>query len=1015
MRKGFPSFFEHMTGQQRLFAFVFIISVMSILIASWTEKLPMISVAIILILWLTKTIWLPHGYGTILIRRISLGIVSLVATSSLLWGSILESVLLKPLYVFLQRIFPFFHEIPLPNEDLYKWTLLFVLIGVFIVNFFTRDNTVMRELPATVENEFPEKNFKHLRHELCISLKNDIEKLNKELNWNEQYYTSLEAEVAVVKNNKKEKRICDLLAALRSDTESKIFLLLGDPGSGKSLALRKLCFKLLNEVSQTNKVPIYINLKEWEIPYNLTVEPLPSSSDIYKSLNQFVLKNLKERLWDRVSEKFLDRYFEPMLENGMFFIILDSFDEIPAVLDANESSQIIRILSDVIYRFIGGTYNSRGVLASRYFRKPTDSSQEAKALLEIRPFTESKIRQTLENSLSYSPDKLIKKIFKDRPEFVPLARNPFTISLITNYANNNQNKLSENQYELFTSYLNDRLAENTEYYEKYHVTQEEVIETSSVIAEFMFTNPKYGLEAPVEEIIKNLPDYNVEATINILIRNRLGRVGSSYEKRFSFVHRRFSEYFVAKRLIENPNEVNIESIANDARWRDVLVLYCELADKKEAERIALFCWSEIEKITIGNVQIGDSQFIRGIHCLRFLTEAFRSRLECISSFRNKLATFIDQQIKNKENLLEIKLAVEAVGLLENEQIDDVIIKSFHHNNEWINETAFKSCRHLPELSDRLQDRLKRYIDSIQTVDFYIQKKDLLFSLSLSNGFHAVLNFCRARVYDIQIVVTTLFGVLIVSPTMIIALCILALIYKSIFLLIEIGSRKHVSPPTILEIPNIIRINAVLIIITSAFSGNFTDPSKIDPLSILLQITNETYISGGLMFSIFLLFILLMIPWYQIKFYIPLVIKNWEKKYWILLLILALSPVPFVIIKPVVEQLPVYVTGFLFLLALCTIFIVLMVTILRGWISYHRDVKNLKRLSFHTDFIDRRLIEEHLSIFQTSRGRFEYTKKLFDQNLPIRGSWSNGRVPYFTNESASTELAKLEEKSLGFAR
>lgn len=85
---------------------------------------------------------------------------------------------------------------------------------------------------------------------------------------------------------------------------------------------------LLNEVPRTDKIPIYINLKEWDIPYNLSIDPLPSSSDIFKSLYQFVHNNLKERLWDGASEKFLDRYFEPMMENGMFFIILDSFDEI---------------------------------------------------------------------------------------------------------------------------------------------------------------------------------------------------------------------------------------------------------------------------------------------------------------------------------------------------------------------------------------------------------------------------------------------------------------------------------------------------------------------------------------------------------------------------------------------------------------------------------------------------------------------------------------------------------------
>ena len=83
---------------------------------------------------------------------------------------------------------------------------------------------------------------------------------------------------------------------------------------------------------------------------------------------------------------FLDTYFKRMFKHGRLFIVLDSFDEIPAVLDTLEGSELIDQLSDVIYRFLAGVHQSRGILSSRIFRQPTDKFQ-TKTKLEIRPFT----------------------------------------------------------------------------------------------------------------------------------------------------------------------------------------------------------------------------------------------------------------------------------------------------------------------------------------------------------------------------------------------------------------------------------------------------------------------------------------------------------------------------------------------------------------------------------------------------------------------------------------------------
>ena len=73
----------------------------------------------------------------------------------------------------------------------------------------------------------------------------------------------LKADVEIKRKGKNQKKVVDLLAALKKchQNNQPIYLLIGEPGSGKSVALRKLCRELLEEVDESGKIPLYINLK----------------------------------------------------------------------------------------------------------------------------------------------------------------------------------------------------------------------------------------------------------------------------------------------------------------------------------------------------------------------------------------------------------------------------------------------------------------------------------------------------------------------------------------------------------------------------------------------------------------------------------------------------------------------------------------------------------------------------------------------------------------------------------
>lgn len=464
-----------------------------------------------------------------------------------------------------------------------------------VYNLKYLDNTAMGKHRVSLKQDFPDKRYIERRNSFCKSLLRLLDDIDQETKWSAELYTPLDAEVEIFPAANSKRRITDLLKAIRSNQQTKIFLVLGDPGSGKSIALRQLCRDLLKEVTKTDKIPIYINLKEW-LPEEPWTEENPPT---YKELNNFVLQYLKER-GDVWFESFLKDYYEDLVYSGRIFFILDSFDEIPAVMDSEESSWIITELSEIINKFIVGTHHSRGILASRFHRSPDKGKFRAETQLEIRPFTDQKIRDNIrKNFKNYKEIEVI--IFRDHPTWLSILRNPFNSALVLKFLEENR-RMPNNRMEVFESYIHKRLLECESRIKRFGLSINIVMEKTMEIAYLMYSEFDSGLEIDIEYLRKRLKAKSTEDVINILKYARIGRIKTSYVSKFSFVHRRFAEFFLTKKILKNDHQIPFQSIPTDTRWWDSMVLYCEIAPEEKATQVANFCWEEINKHVGSNLK-----------------------------------------------------------------------------------------------------------------------------------------------------------------------------------------------------------------------------------------------------------------------------------------------------------------------------------------------------------------------------------------------------------------------------
>jgi hypothetical protein len=398
-------------------------------------------------------------------------------------------------------------------EGIFKWILIVILaiaVVIWVISQFLDKLTKAFEAykKSGLSFTFSHKKRTQIKRRkiFCAVLRSDLATLAKAENWNDQYFTDLEAEIEAEggyyatilhrlfkRRSYGLRRVPSLIQAIESSTEPAI-LLVGNPGSGKSVALRHLAHQLAEQGIKSGdpkaKIPLYVNLKELAVYRQSNL-----NADFIK---QFVLDNI--RRGDADTAAYVRENWDDYRERGIWVFLFDSFDEIPDVLHAPTGSPIIRQYTEAIRQFLEGMSSCQSLLASREFKGPDVLPWQK---FRILPLSEQRQDQLINNSF-LKPEQ--KEIVRQHLAVSSsnLRDNPLFLTLLCRYVKD-ENRPPANDHDLLSRHI-DRLAHREPDYieRKYRLSPTDLISGAIQIAALFAENPTLSLAPTQAEIASAL-------------------------------------------------------------------------------------------------------------------------------------------------------------------------------------------------------------------------------------------------------------------------------------------------------------------------------------------------------------------------------------------------------------------------------------------------------------------------------------------------------------------------------
>ncbi|WFE49978.1 hypothetical protein [Micromonospora sp. WMMD1155] len=507
-----------------------------------------------------------------------------------------------------------------------------------------------------------------------------------------------------------------LSSALQRSSE-RLIVLQGEPGSGKSVAMRNaarvLAVRAMRRPRLDSRIPLYVNLKQ--------LRPVDGRLDA-ETVRSFVLDQLN-RANSRDVEQFLDDEFTSGMRDGTWLFLFDSFDEIPEVLTATELDATVGRYADALYDFLHGMNVSPGVIASREFKGPRRFGWPR---FTVQRLTDRQKRELIRKA-DLAPDaegQVYAALAGADPMVTRLSGNPMLLGLLCEHVRTT-GSFPNSSHAIFETFVKSRLERDRERIDKrFSVDPDELRQVAEEIAFRLTAEFGVGLSPSRAQVARLLHGGLVggrpidPARLNRLLDAleyvKLAQApeggNSGDEVPFTFAHRRFQEYFATCVVIREPERVPTEALLLDGRWRETAVALLQTQDGDAVNALIASAGRILARGAETLAAPAEPSAFQwppnSLHLLDLLDTGLAARPEDVpASIRADVTTLLDAAWASERRHHQL-WAVQATLLAEPSTAETILEKSFASMSVLLRGAAYRYAGRLPVVSARLSRHLR---------------------------------------------------------------------------------------------------------------------------------------------------------------------------------------------------------------------------------------------------------------------------------------------------------------------
>jgi hypothetical protein len=511
-------------------------------------------------------------------------------------------------------------------------------------------------------------------------------------------------------------------------SSDRFALVEGDPGSGKTVLLMEVAHRVCETAANSWKpglpVALYFNLKLLDRAAGRAIDS--------SLIREFIDDQLRRSGSPDIS-RFLNEHFSRGIQDGSWMFLFDSFDEIPDVLNSEDVSENIRLYSEAIFSFASDFNRCRTLLATRYFRRPEDSSQPK---LRILPLSD-KQRDEMVNRAALTPDaadRLYSGIAMAGPGVRQICENPMYLTLLIEYVREGA-EVPKNAHELFGRFVDRSFNSRKEELKGWGTDPASVRAFTETAAFQIVAEPSLGLNPTRQGLLEAVgrirsdgqqSDQFLDILEDLHFSRGDSESGNGLTRRFTFSHRRLQEYFATCYVIRAEEAVKDAELLLDARWRETAVVVLSSGVPERCASLLALVQQHLlgmvecikangqyqqgspEALEVGIASPGFFSWPSGtLHLLSVLQDVFISNPPLLHiESRCEIANIIRSAFFHGR-LQDRRVALEVAGALSDTELTPLLRTAISFGSTLLDDIAFRQMRALTRLPDDMAAWLRQ--------------------------------------------------------------------------------------------------------------------------------------------------------------------------------------------------------------------------------------------------------------------------------------------------------------------